>query len=650
MAMQRSVWAILVWFVLAFLGLIFSLITCFHLGYFEFLELNAYDLLVTLATPSSNHEPPIVLIRVKEADIQRLQNWPLSDDQLADVLERLVAAHPKVIGVDIYRDFSVPPNSGRLDHVLLKNSSIIMIKKLPSANSTGVAPPKVLANAEGRIGFSDHVVDPKGIVRRNLIFNTNDGVTSTAFSLMLAMPYLENLDIYPQSCPNHPEWMCLGQVAFKPLEPHSGGYATADTGGYQLLLEYIGGMDPFQTFTLGDLWDNTIAPAALKDKIVIVGVDAESVKDQFTTPHAVLGGMHGITVGIVVHAHAIRQILEAAQWNRSPLVAVEHNWSHAWLVLWIALGLIIAWYSTTTLWLMILMYYIVGNLLIVVLFSIIFYFGYWLATIPALIGWNAAISTGFLIRYSYQKREQQVLMKLFASQVSPQVVKTILERRDEILDAGAIKPQALPATILFSDLQGFTKISESMDPEPFLTWLNKYLGAMTDIIMQHGGVLDDYAGDGIKANFGVPLVQTDPERIAEDARHAVACALDMGRALNRLNSENRASGLPPVGMRIGIHSGKVVVGTVGSRNRMKYTTVGSEVNIASRLESLKDLPGPDIESEAISYRILISPETNKLVKDRYITQSQGHFMLKGIEHAVEIFMVANIENQKIVDV
>lgn len=626
--------------VLPFLGIglitIFSLLIILRdLGYLQFLELAVYNVLVATATRGSEWNPPIVIIEAVEADHQRLNSWPLNDNQMADVLESLLKAAPRVIGLDIYRDFAHPPGTERLTNLFANQPKIIVIEKFPGEDS-GVPPPKVLMNSD-RVGFSDIAKDTDGIVRRNLLFLNTETRDGYSFGLRMALAYLEQQRIIPTENKLHPDWLRIGEVTFKPLESHEGGYVNLNANGYQIMLDYIGGVNPFRHFTLGDLWDHRIDKAMLYDKIVIFGGNAASVKDTFETPYSNLGDSNGEISGATVHAHAVRQFLEAALNNRVPLSVLNRIWENLWILIWIALGLILGWRAISPV--LLILHVVNTNTILIASCIAAFHSGWWIPFIPTFLGLESGLGLAITLRSWHDRREQQILKRLFARQVSPQVAETIWEHRNEVLKDGRIRPQVLPATILFSDLQGFTKISEIMAPEPFLEWLNRYLGAMTDVIMRYGGVLDDYAGDGIKANFGVPLARLTSEEIILDSRQAVACAFAMWNELNRLNGESQAAGLPCVGMRIGIHSGSVIVGTIGSRFRMKYTTVGSNVNLASRLESIKEIPGPNINSQEHSCRILISAATANMLGEQYEISSCGCFQLRGIQYDVEIFAV-----------
>jgi adenylate cyclase len=430
--------------------------------------------------------------------------------------------------------------------------------------------------------------------------------------------------------------MRLGDVTFVPLEGNEGGYVQIDAGGYQVMLDFVGGPDPFERISLGALLNHDISLERLKDKIIIIGVASESVKDRFVTPHAIFGAS-GEVSGTVLHAHALRQLLDAGLDGYHPPLVWTDTEEMLWLLLWIGLGMLIGWFSGSAIR---LIFFVTSGLVLLFLIDAsAFYLGWWIPFVPPALGWMlaAAISTALLA--GQRKREQQELMGLFARHVSPQVAKTIWDHREEVLEGGRIRPQVLTTTILFTDLQGFTKVSAEMEPEPFLEWLNSYMSAMTDTIMRFGGVLDDYAGDGIKANFGVPVARVTEQQITTDALNAVNCAKALGEVLNRLNRQWKVRGRPAAAMRIGIHTGSVVVGTVGSSARMKYTTVGSNVNLASRLESIRTVQDPDADDERSSCRILVSGKTAEHVKEQFQLSPLGDFELRGIRHKTRVFLV-----------
>jgi adenylate cyclase len=174
--------------------------------------------------------------------------------------------------------------------------------------------------------------------------------------------------------------------------------------------------------------------------------------------------------------------------------------------------------------------------------------------------------------------------------------------------------QSLPVTVLFSDIRGFTSISEQMDPQRVVALLNEYFTEMVDIVMNEGGVVDKYIGDAIMAIFGAPVPKPD------DAVNAVRAAVKMRRALADLNERLVARGQPALRTGIGIHTGEVVAGNIGSERRMEYTVIGDAVNLASRLESSTKELGTDV---------LISEDTYELTKHMIEARSVREITVKG---------------------
>jgi adenylate cyclase len=249
---------------------------------------------------------------------------------------------------------------------------------------------------------------------------------------------------------------------------------------------------------------------------------------------------------------------------------------------------------------------------------------------------SASLSIAYLS--SLERSERRYLMDIFSKQVSPDVAEEMWRSREQFLEGGRLQPRLLSASILFTDLHNFTAVAERLSPAELMEWLNLYMDRMAGLVMQHGGVIDDYFGDAIKANFGVPVARDSERAIDDDARQAVRCALAMGVALAQMNRDWEAAGLPHISMRVGIATGEVVAGCLGSTQRMKFTTLGDIVNTAARLETYgKDDPAVTAP-DAIS-RLLISEETARRIGDGFITVAVGALKLKGKESEVTVYRV-----------
>jgi adenylate cyclase len=180
---------------------------------------------------------------------------------------------------------------------------------------------------------------------------------------------------------------------------------------------------------------------------------------------------------------------------------------------------------------------------------------------------------------------------------------------------------------LFSDIRGFTTLSEKMDPQHLVALLNEYFTEMVNIVMDEGGVVDKYIGDAIMAVFGAPVAKP------EDAANAVRAAVRMRIALRELNTRLAGRGLPPLRTGIGIHTGVVVAGNIGSERRMEYTVIGDAVNLASRLESSTKEVGADV---------LISEDTYELTKSTIEARAMREITVKGRNQPVMTYEVVGL--------
>ena len=226
-----------------------------------------------------------------------------------------------------------------------------------------------------------------------------------------------------------------------------------------------------------------------------------------------------------------------------------------------------------------------GLLALAVFVFSVFLAGWWLPLVPPALAWfmTAVAITAYL---AYQETvERAALMQLFSRHVSKQVAEGIWREREQFLDGQRPRPQQLVATVLFTDLVGFTSVSEKLPPEELMDWLNECMEPMARQVSAHGGVIEQYTGDAIVAVFGVPIARKDEEEISQDAINAVSCALAMETTLRDLNSQWLARNRPTTAMRMGIYTGPMVAGSLGSSERLEYVVIGDAVNIASRLES-----------------------------------------------------------------
>jgi adenylate cyclase len=604
-------------------------------GFLEAAELAAYDWYLRLRPLAHSADPRILIVTMTERDIQELGTWPLPDYVLYAVLQILLRHEARAIGVDIYRDVPIPPGTDRLRRVLEADPRIVVVMKFGEGPTDGVRPPAAVTDPD-RIGFNDVVVDRGGIVRRGLLFLDDGTNTFSSFALRLALLYLRAQGVAPEPDPRDAHLLRLGQTTIRPLETNDGAYVRADTRGYQFLLDFNAGDTAFASIDLGSLLTGKFDPRAVRDKVVLVGVTATSIKDNFYTPYS--RGLHPDQdmPGVAIHGQIVSQLLRTALDGAAPMRSLLEWQAATWILVWSFAGGLLGlrarspwWFGLAT----------AGGLVTVgVVAFIAFLRGWWIPVVPpaaTLIAAAALVTAHQSYREALQRSD---LMKLFSRHVSREVAETIWREREEFLEGGRLRSQELVVTALFTDLSGFTPVAEKLSPEALMEWLNEYMDAMARRVSEHGGVVRQYAGDSIVVIFGVPVARRSEAEVAQDAVSAVECALAMADTLRALNDRWRREGRPTTGMRVGIFTGPAVAGSLGSAERSEYVVVGDTINTASRLESFdKELFAPDHESAPC--RILIGETTLTVLGDGFVTEAVGEVSLKGKAHTVRVYRV-----------
>jgi class 3 adenylate cyclase len=233
------------------------------------------------------------------------------------------------------------------------------------------------------------------------------------------------------------------------------------------------------------------------------------------------------------------------------------------------------------------------------------------------------------------RQDQRVLSQMFARHVSAPVARELWRQRNAFIEGGRPRPQELVATVLFSDIAGFTTLCEGMAPEPLIDWLDQYIDIMVQTITAHDGAVLRFIGDGILAVFGAPVPRRNEADIDADAQNAVRCALAMASAMRRLNEQWRAQGLPSAGLRIGIHTGALVAGCLGRGEKIEYCLLGDTANTGARIEALgkEHVSGPE------DCVVLVGASTYERLHDRFNVQAVGEVMLRGKERPVGVYRI-----------
>jgi adenylate cyclase len=351
-----------------------------------------------------------------------------------------------------------------------------------------------------------------------------------------------------------------------------------------------------------------IDPSVFKDKIVFVGTTASGLSDVFETPFA-----HGKMPGIQIHAAVADDILSnrfirpASEWVRAVSVVAGA------LVVGLAAALLPAWWATLAAF----------AVMAVMAWWATFLFtnGVWFnLTQPVLASWFALLG-GVGYQYFFEDREKRRVKQLFGRYVSKDVYAVLMANPGLARLGG----QRREMSVLFSDIRGFTTVTERGQPDEIVGMLNEYFSSMVNLVFKHGGTLDKFVGDMVMALYGAPL--DDPDHADHAVQTALAMIAELGRLNARWKEEGTFSGLD---IGIGINTGPMIAGNIGSEAIMSYTVIGDAVNLGSRLESL---------NKEFGTRIIISDATRQRLKGEYECRPLGDVVVKGKTHPVAIFEV-----------
>ena len=399
---------------------------------------------------------------------------------------------------------------------------------------------------------------------------------------------------FPDERPNDLEWLDVGGVTV-PVD---------ETGA--ALIPYRGGKRSFPYYSLVDVLRERVAPAALKDRIALIGTTAPALQDLRATP------VGAAFPGVEIHANLLAGMLDHGL-KRRPWYTTG-----AEVLLVLAFGLALAvviprlsalWATATTA--------AAGGAIVAFNLAAWDAGGLVLPLASSLVVAAAIYTLNMAYGYLVESRLKRRLGARFREYVPPEVVA-----RMELDPDRYDKPKSAELTILFADIRGFTSISETLSPEALRYYIDEYLTAMSAVIRErHGGTLDKYIGDAIMAFWGAPIDD------AGHASHAVRAALAMQRECAALNARLVARGWPRLAIGIGVNSGTVRVGDMGSRVRRAYTAMGDAVNVASRLEG---------RTKTYAVGILVGEATRSRVQD-VVFREIDRIRVKGKDEAIAIY-------------
>jgi adenylate cyclase len=609
------------------------------------LELKTYDMrLRALPRSAPQH---VTIAAIDEKSLAKLGRWPWSRSTFAELVQRLDQLGAKVIAFDVF--FS-ERESARADaqfaRAIAKSGKVVLgtvfllnreearhlgqgsleaamraIAPQAIANVRAASGPRpefqmdepfgVLANiaelqkSAAHTGHINVLPDIDGVVRRTPLVLRHDGRYFPAFDIQVARTF-------------------LGEPALS-LDLADYGIAGVSIGERQipldedgrLLVRYRGPERTFSAVSIADILGGKADAALLRDRVVLIGNTAQGIGDIRVTPYG------RAFPGVEVRANIIEGLLEGDILNRPDwmkLVDVAGMIVIGLVMVGLLGRLGVAWAAV-----------LAAALLAAYLFAATVLFrteGLWLNVVyPSLLIVLLFLSAT-LVRYFFAFSEKRYLKLAFSHYVPPAVVDGLVSGADRLRLGG----EKRDLTVLFSDIRGFTAMSEAMAPEDLVKLMNEYFTAMTDKVFEHRGSLDKYIGDAIMAVYGAPVGQS--------THAALACrtALEMLTVLDELKTGWQPLGLPAIDIGIGINTGSMIVGNMGSASRFSYTVVGDSVNVASRIEGLNKTYGTNI---------LVSEYTYELVKDEFpFAREIDDIRVRGRQQPVRLYELMREERYR----
>ena len=616
-------------------------------GLLERFELNTYDWRMERLASPANVNPDIVLVEINDTtlhDVARFAGrwpWPrVVHSYLFDFLKRAPA---RVIAFDVLltepdlrpsniarQDWTGPQSDAALAKSVEDNGNVIAladavapggtededrnaapwsdrgyrVDALAEPRSLVLPPYEGLTRAANEMGHNFLPLDPDGPARRMPPFIVNKGRVLPSLGIAAA----------------------IAAMGIKPGEVGIAGNGIRMRDrmiplvGRDMLINYrvpalVDKQRPFKTFEARLLIQAedqllsgekpSIDPADFKDKIVFIGTSAAALSDVFQSPFgkATMPGiqLHASMADGVLSNHFIRRAEPASQLGVTVLAAIAVGVATAILpftaAAFAALGAIGAW-TWVSLWL--------------------FRGGLWIDLVQPVAAIAVALFGGTAYRYFVEDREKRKMRNLFGRFVAKDVCEQLIAN-PALAELGGRRREM---TVLFSDIRGFTTVTEKGDPEALVAQLNEYFSRMVDVVFRHQGTIDKFVGDMVMALFGAPL---DDQTHAD---HAAATACEMVKELGELNRKWAAEGRAQLDIGIGINSGDMIAGNIGSSSIMSYTVIGDNVNLGARLESL---------NKEYKTRIIISDATRSRLKEAYDIRPLGDVVVKGKTRPVAIF-------------
>ena len=613
------------------------------LGLFQNLELKSYDLRMRLRGTIPVEESGIVLVTVDDQSFTSLKKkWPFPRSYFARAFSNLAEAGAALIVVDI--EFTEPSDVGSMDdyglaQVIKKYPNIILAGKLvteygshQTVNRYPMKPVKELLSAGAKWAYANVYLDDDGFIRRYNLYQDLHG--QTYFPLTIeALRYLQNLSL-DNIITDENEFFKVGSFSILKYEFNSMLINFTGPAGFFPTYSLVNILDDSH-FTLPDpdedtdIFDIYKEEGIFKDKIVFFGASADELQDNKLTPFFNYDGIKQLMPGVEMHANAMYTII-----NNIHIKPVNSSIIFLIILIFAAVVLFISTQLKPTTGLLV-------GFGVFLAFMIICSFAFirvsvWIPFVYPVVCFISSYGVNLVYHILVEQREKGRYRKTFQQYVARSVVDTMLSSGELPKFGGERKF----LTVLFSDIRAFTTYSEKYAPEVVVHRLTEYLSSMVDVIFKNEGTLDKFVGDEIMALFGAPYYYEN------HAERACNTAIEMISKLRYIQKKWSQRQMEYFQIGIGINTGKVIVGNLGSIQLFDYTVIGDEVNLGARLEGA---------NKQYSTTIIISDSTFQQVKNKAIARELDNVRVKGKKRPVKIYelrgmhSLPSIENELIID-
>ena len=636
----------------------------YQLGFIRYLEAKLYDSRMRVTLPNK-HDDRIVILDIDEKSLKEQGRWPWSRDKLAILMDKLFDKYGvAVVGFDVV--FAEKDSSSGL--TVLQNLAENQLKDLPqfqsalrqltpqleydhlfadkirqrnvvlgyyfndgTKNTSGVLPPAVLpaGTFKGRqinftqwagyganlaefqsvaisAGHFNPVVDFDGVVRRIPMVAEYGGAYYESLSLAVVRTLLGFPRLIPGYAADSKKNDDYSGLEWLQLDLPQGSLRIPVDSEVSTLVPYQGPRGAFKYISVTDILNDRVPVPDLQGKIVLVGTTTPGLLDLRTTP------VDEVYPGVEIHANMISGILSHTIKSNPPYVmGIE-------VVLLLVMGGVLSFLlplltpiQVTVVTALSLLATVAGNVLL-------WQYGNFAVPLASLLVMNLVLfALNMSYGYFFVSRTKRQITDLFGQYVPKEVVGELSERPQQV----SMEGDSREMTILFSDVRGFTTISEGLDPKELSLLMNEFLTPLSRIVYKHRGTIDKYMGDCIMAFWGAPLPDEG------HAHNSIVAGLEMLKTLEGLQPHFKERGWPPIHIGVGLNTGRVSVGNMGSEVRVAYTVMGDAVNLASRLEGITKEYGVGI----------VVGENTKAAAPGFVYRELDLVRVKGKDEPVAIF-------------